>query len=57
MFIVDCSDPDEMTVAERREERIKAESNKFDEDHYMLVHLIRYSDKVTFPYSVPFPAV
>ncbi|XP_045164880.2 protein SHQ1 homolog [Mercenaria mercenaria] len=33
--IVDCSDPDTLSVAERREQRIQAEVDKFDEDHYI----------------------
>ncbi|XP_060574596.1 protein SHQ1 homolog [Ruditapes philippinarum] len=35
VYIVDCSDPDTMCVADRREERIQAENDKFDEDHYI----------------------
>ncbi|WAR25978.1 SHQ1-like protein [Mya arenaria] len=33
--IVDCPDPDKHTLAERRERRLKAETEKFDEDHYI----------------------
>lgn len=33
--IVDCPDPDRLTVSERRKLRLQAEWEKFDEDHYI----------------------
>ena len=33
--IVDVPDPDKLSVNERRELRIQAENEKFDEDHYV----------------------
>lgn len=35
MGIVDCPDPDKLTVSERRTKRLEAENDKFDEDHYL----------------------
>ena len=37
--IVDCPEPDRLSVSDRRVQRLEAEKGKFDDDHYLLVLL------------------
>lgn len=41
--IVDCPEPDKLTMSERRSKRLEAENEKFDEDHYLYVYSKTYT--------------